>query len=284
MRRLPAALLGAAAGAIVSAVGTRIGIAGDPARWRRNNHAGRPVTLTEGPAAAVGAVAGSVITELLDGAPGSSRTAWAATVAIGGAAAVGAYDDLLGSTQAKGFRGHLGALRKGVITSGMIKIVGVGAAASAAGVILPGRRAGAGRKVADVIINTTLTAGSANLINLLDLRPGRAAKMIIGLGVPAGAWPIAGAAAGVITDDLAGRSMLGDCGANALGAGLAVSAARLPLPVRLAALAGVVGLNLASERVSFTAVIADNPVLDALDRWGRGGSGPSTGSGPVVDG
>ena len=75
--------------------------------------------------------------------------------------------------------------------------------------------------------------------------------------------------------------MLGDCGANALGAGLAVSAARLPLPVRLVVLAGVVGLNLASERVSFTAVIANNPVLNAVDQWGRGD--PSTGSGRLAD-
>lgn len=279
MRRLPAGLFGAVSGAAVAAAVNRIGIGRDPVRWRRSNHAGRSVTLAEGPAAALGALTASAITERLNGGHGASRKAWASAVAIGGAAAVGAYDDLLGSAQAKGFRGHLGALRQGVITSGMIKVAGVGASALAASLIHADDRAGAGRRVADVMINTTLVAGTANLTNLLDLRPGRAAKVIIGLGVPAGAWPVAGAAAGVISDDLGGRSMLGDCGANALGAGLAVSAARLPLPVRLAALAGVVGLNLASERVSFSAVIANNRVLDAVDQWGRSSSGPSTGSG-----
>jgi hypothetical protein len=31
----------------------------------------------------------------------------------------------------------------------------------------------------------------------------------------------------------------------------------------------VVGLNLASEKVSFTEVIAANPTLRAVDEWGR---------------
>ena len=64
--------------------------------------------------------------------------------------------------------------------------------------------------------------------------------------------------------------MLGDCGANALGAGVATAgAATLPRPARLLALAGVVALNLASERVSFTSVIERTPWLRALDQLGR---------------
>jgi hypothetical protein len=64
--------------------------------------------------------------------------------------------------------------------------------------------------------------------------------------------------------------MLGDCGANGLGAAVAtVAADRMPRAARLIALAGVVALNLASERVSFTAVIERHPVLRALDGLGR---------------
>ena len=70
--------------------------------------------------------------------------------------------------------------------------------------------------------------------------------------------------------------MLGDCGANALGAGTAAAAAgALGLPARLVALAVVVALNAASERVSFTAVIARTPALAWLDGLGRGSAGTS---------
>ena len=64
--------------------------------------------------------------------------------------------------------------------------------------------------------------------------------------------------------------MLGDCGANALGASVATAAvAALPRSVRVVVLTAVVALTLASEKVSFTAVIADHPLLDRLDRLGR---------------
>ncbi|HEY9294595.1 MAG TPA: hypothetical protein VIP98_25210 [Microlunatus sp.] len=278
-RKGAAALIGGLVAARLSYAISRAGTAAAPARWRRTNHAGETVTLLEGPAAAAGALAGVLTQQAVGDHPAAARTALARGVAIAGSAAVGAYDDLAGSTQAKGFRGHLGALRRGVITSGMIKLSGIGVSALACAVIDSGDRSGT-RRVAEVMINTALIAGTANLTNLLDLRPGRAAKMIIALGLPVGAFPLVGAAAGVLEDDLAGRSMLGDCGANALGAGLAASATRLPAPVRLLALAGVVGLNLASERVSFTAVIARNDVLRTLDELGRPLPGTTTDRAP----
>ncbi len=64
--------------------------------------------------------------------------------------------------------------------------------------------------------------------------------------------------------------MLGDCGANAAGALLGVTwAAGRSRPTRMLLLAGVTGLTLASERVSFTAVIESTPALRALDQLGR---------------
>ena len=64
--------------------------------------------------------------------------------------------------------------------------------------------------------------------------------------------------------------MLGDCGANALGALLGTAlAARTGLTGRLAALTVIAGLTAASERISFTQVIARTPVLRELDEWGR---------------
>jgi hypothetical protein len=255
--------------------------AGPASRWQRTNHAGRSVTLLEGPAAAVGTLAGLTVRRRMINTPAGRRQAVADNIAVATAAVVGGYDDLAGSAQAKGFRGHLGALRRGQLTTGMIKLAGVSASALAAAVIDSGpsrrsrsRSRSGGLRLADVVIDTGLVAATANLTNLLDLRPGRAAKAVIAAGLAAGglltgAGPVLGAAAGVLPGDLAARSMLGDCGANALGAGLGRAITRLPRPVRLTALAGVVLLNLASERVSFTAVIATHPRLDALDRWGR---------------
>lgn len=117
---------------------------------------------------------------------------------------------------------------------------------------------------------------AANVVNLFDLRPGRALKVVLAhtpallaAAGPALAAPV-GAAAGLVADDLGERGMLGDCGANALGAGIGVAiAARAPRPLRWAALAGLVGLTLAAERVSFTAVIEAHPPLRRLDELGR---------------
>jgi hypothetical protein len=74
----------------------------------------------------------------------------------------------------------------------------------------------------------------------------------------------------VLPGDLAERTMLGDAGANSLGAvvGLAL-VAREGRAGRLAHLAAVTTLTLASEKVSFTQVIAGNPALRWLDELGR---------------
>jgi len=63
--------------------------------------------------------------------------------------------------------------------------------------------------------------------------------------------------------------MLGDCGANALGAALGAAAAGLPRPARIALLAGITALTAASEKVSFTKVIERTPALRWLDMLGR---------------
>ena len=83
--------------------------------------------------------------------------------------------------------------------------------------------------------------------------------------------------------------MLGDTGSNALGALLGLAATRLGRGPRLAVLAGLAGLNAASEVVSFTKVIARTPALNRLDMLGRrpapaksAGSAEGTVSGGVV--
>lgn len=242
------------------------------APWRRTNYAGRPVTLLGGPALAASATATAVL-----GAPAGSRTAAAIVGAVSGA--VGAYDDLAGArpeqARDKGLAGHLAALRAGRVSAGAVKVAGIGAAAALAAVVTR-RGTGAGALV-DGVLTTGLVAGTANLLNLLDLRPGRAGKVGVltaaaGLGGPSGALvagPL-GASLAVLPADLGEQVMLGDAGANALGALLGLRLAAIPARApRAALLAGVVGLTLASEKVSFTTVIEATPGLRELDRLGR---------------
>ena len=131
------------------------------------------------------------------------------------------------------------------------------------------------------LVGGGVIAGSANIVNLLDLRPGRALKVVLLFSAPlalgraaGGSRSVAGAAAGAaigsLPDDLAGRSMLGDTGANSAGALLgAALVARTGLAGRLLALALVTALTLASERISFTTVIESTPGLRELDALGR---------------
>jgi UDP-N-acetylmuramyl pentapeptide phosphotransferase/UDP-N-acetylglucosamine-1-phosphate transferase len=274
------------AGALTAAAALRAISTRKSARaLERTNYRGRTVTLAAGPAlAASAAVVGAL------GAPGPAA-AGAALAAGLGSGAVGLYDDVVGSRPdqkaAKGFAGHLGALRQGRVTSGFVKIVGVGSAGLAAAALLAAdpvvrshpsrRRRGRVGRLVDVLLGAGVVAGTANLVNLLDLRPGRALKAGLLLGAPllpgryggvtAGA---VGAAAALLPADLDEQVMLGDAGANALGALLGVAVAGRTGPVgRAGVLAVLAALTAASEKVSFTEVIRRTPVLRELDRLGR---------------
>ena len=79
-----------------------------------------------------------------------------------------------------------------------------------------------------------------------------------------------GATLAVLPADLGERVMLGDAGANPLGALLGLRLASVSgRGRRTALLAGVVALNLASARVSVTTVNEAPPGLRELDRLGR---------------
>ena len=244
-------------------------------RWTRQNHAGRPVTLFEGPAYAIGAVAGA----LAGGAGGP------AAVAGLGAAAFGALDDVAGDGSSKGLRGHLAAAGRGELTTGAVKVLGLGATGLLSAWMVDRARERNG--LVATVVGGAVIAGSANIANLLDLRPGRALKVVLLAAAPmvaggrgsgrseatsgaAVAGAAAGAAISLLSEDLAGRSMLGDTGANSAGALLGTAlVARAGSRGRLLALAAVTFLTLASERVSFTKVIESTPGLRELDALGR---------------
>jgi UDP-N-acetylmuramyl pentapeptide phosphotransferase/UDP-N-acetylglucosamine-1-phosphate transferase len=266
----------------------------------RTNHAGREVSLIEGPAVTAGLLAGGLLIE----DPRQRAATLLATAAAGG---LGAVDDFCESGSSKGLRGHLSALARGEITTGALKITGIPLAAIAAATIL---RSGAPRSgargladslgsalgtglgarkndrawyaaAADIVVTGGVIAGSANLFNLLDLRPGRALKtgaltLALTDHEPRVSWSpsaaIAGATAAAWPEDLAGEVMLGDTGANALGAAIGVILAETASPGRRRLILAVLaGLTLASEKVSFTSVIESTPGLREIDAFGREG-------------
>jgi hypothetical protein len=247
----------AAAGAAAAWGAQRVMLSAPPGgadRWTRANHRGVDVSLVSGPALAM-AVTGVTAVPLP-----------AAALAGLGAAAVGRYDDAVGGADGvKGFRGHLAALRAGRLTAGSVKLLGIGTAGVLAGACLRPRG------IVDVLLDGAVIAESANLLNLLDLRPGRALKVGAAAALVLGESGVAGACGALLPADLGERTMLGDAGANALGAVLGVSLlSRLPRRRgRLGALGVLTALTAASERVSYSAVIDATPPLRWLDRLGR---------------
>jgi hypothetical protein len=286
-----ALLAGAVAGA-ASTVALRFLRAAPPGgavRWDRTSHAGRTVTLLEGPAyvtgSATGAVAGAAVGALAGAVTAGPAGAVAPVLATVSAGGLGALDDLAGDSRSKGLKGHLGALARGEVTTGAVKVIGLGLSGLVTAVLVDRTaRRGTGDRATgrpthlDTLVGGAVVAGAANLLNLLDLRPGRALKATVLAGAllatdarsEASAGAAVGAAAALLGPDLAGESMLGDTGANSAGALLGTAfVQRSGRRGRLVALAVLAGLTLASERVSFTQVIESTPGLRELDALGR---------------
>ena len=246
----PGGLTQVLAGAATALVLERVLLAAPPggaARWARTNHRGATVSLLSGPTLALAAAVGADLPRA------------AATVAALGAGAVGAYDDARGSRdQAKGLRGHAAALRAGRLTGGAVKVVGIGLTGLLSA-HLAGRR--------DVVAAGAVVAATANLVNLLDLRPGRALKAGGAAALVLRQPGPAAAAFALLPGDLRERTMLGDAGANAFGAVLGLALLRRA-PAR-PALAALVLLTTASEAVSYSRVIDAVPALRWADRVGR---------------
>src|SRR5262249_16934901 len=125
-----------------------------------------------------------------------------------------------------------------------------------------------------LFFHAALMALTANAINLLDLRPLRALKGFALPGLPVFLWAavkdvstpefaalgaLLGAAAVYAPFEARRRTMLGDAGANLLGALLGLAAGRLSLPAQIAWLAAVIALHVYAERASISAWIEAHP-------------------------
>ena len=199
-----------------------------------------------------------------------------------GVLALGLIDDTLapdasgasGRASERGWRGHGAALLRGELSTGVLKAAGsLGLALFA--MSFEGLSEARWLLAAGVLVLAT------NVFNLLDLRPGRAIKafVLLGAGLTLGTlevrplWSLGLFAAPAVVAglyDLRERAMLGDTGANLLGAlaGLWL-VLTLSRTGQLIALALLLAITVYGELRSISGFVERTPGLRALDSWGR---------------
>jgi hypothetical protein len=203
-----------------------------------------------------------------------------------GACALGLFDDWVGDNESKGFRGHFKALGKFVLTTGGLKMFGIGALCLFTSVSLYWDGIAA---LPRVILATCTIALMANFMNLFDLRPGRCSKVYIivfafsllavafggilkldALNIACLGLAGIGPLLAVGRFDFGEKGMLGDAGANSMGVFVGyIFATALPLWALAILTLALFALNIASELVSFTKIIEANRFLSFLDNLGR---------------
>jgi hypothetical protein len=162
--------------------------------------------------------------------------------------ALGLADDLWSGPE-RGFRGHL----RGGPTTGVLKLVGI----PLVGLVATRRLSGA-----------LLVGLTANFLNQLDTRPGRALKAYLAAASIVEAPR--GVAVLLLPYDLREMAMLGDAGSNGLGALLGLnSVSRITGRGRWVAIGALAGLTLLGERTSLGALIERTPLLREIDALGR---------------
>lgn len=249
---------------------------------QRRNHRGADVPVGAGIVAVlavVTTVALMVVADVAGRTPEVGEVAGRtlALVATLGFGLLGMFDDLAAHGDDKGFRGHLTALARGRLTTGGLKLAGGGLLA----IVVVG--AAGADDLGELLVGALVIALAANLGNLLDRAPGRTTKVSLVVGAVlvaltasadrsllVGVVAVLGAGAGLLAFDLREELMLGDAGANVLGAALGLGLVLTTgLGAQVVALVVLAALNGASEVVSFSRVIDGFGPLRALDRAGR---------------
>jgi UDP-N-acetylmuramyl pentapeptide phosphotransferase/UDP-N-acetylglucosamine-1-phosphate transferase len=241
----------------------------------RENYRGRLLACPLGlviVAAAVCALVPLAVAERAAGGVLRPELGWIAVYVLG-VAFLGLADDAL-ADRARGLRGHAAAVRRGEFDTGALK------AAGSAGLALYVMAAPANGP-ARWLLGAAVLVLATNAFNLLDLRPGRAVKAFLALGL---ALTLIGGdlvplwAVGVFVGpvlvvglyDVRELGLLGDTGANAVGAvagaWLVLTLSNVGLAVALVVLAG---LTVYGEFRSISAFIERTPGLRHLDSWGR---------------
>jgi UDP-N-acetylmuramyl pentapeptide phosphotransferase/UDP-N-acetylglucosamine-1-phosphate transferase len=256
------------------------------------NYRGAPLPFPTGmaiPVAAMLALVPLALVQELGDVTVFRPGAYPAVTYVLGVALLGLIDDFVGSgifsarrlerpgeePQApRGWRGHGREILGGGFSTGAAKAAGsLGLALFA----LSGQH----QSTTDYLVGVGVLVLATNLFNLLDLRPGRSAKVLILLGtaLSLGAWDASGLwTVGLFVGpilvlvpfDLRERGMLGDTGSNAIGAvaGLWL-VATLSTTGQAIALAVMAVVTVYGEFRSISALIERTPGLRQLDSLGR---------------
>jgi UDP-N-acetylmuramyl pentapeptide phosphotransferase/UDP-N-acetylglucosamine-1-phosphate transferase len=249
----------------------------DRAQRTRENYRGRRLATPFGvliPAAALLALVPLVLIARLGPAAVFHPELAPIALYVLGVALLGLIDDTLGErSPARGWRGHGAALLRGEFSTGALKAAGSLGLALLATAHLP---LSDGRW----LLASAVLVLATNLFNLLDLRPGRSIKALVllgaGLTIGGGTRPLwalglfAGPALVAGAYDLRERAMLGDTGANVLGA---LAGLWLVLTLsgtgQLIALILLAGATFYGEIRSISGLVERTPGLRELDSWGR---------------
>lgn len=200
------------------------------------------------------------------------QTAFLAAIAY-----AGWRDDRFGGDDAKGLTGHVRLWREqGKISTGLWKAA-VGSFIAMMISILWSSTLFEG------VLHFLLVVLLTNLINLLDLRPGRATKGFFLILIPlflsgmakasVVLWlPVVFTAAFLFLDDVKGKIMLGDTGSNCLGLALGFWIVLYgTMSLKLVVLILAITVQVYAERRSLTVLIQNTPVLHWVDMLGRRG-------------
>ncbi|WP_099188152.1 MraY family glycosyltransferase [Tepidibacter mesophilus] len=187
---------------------------------------------------------------------------------------IGILDDLIGNRDVSGLKGHFKSLLNGKLTTGGFKALFGGFVALLISVSIS-------NNIIDICVNTLLIALFTNLMNLLDLRPGRAIKgylfisiiLLFTVSMYYDKVMIVLLMSNVLAyfkEDLKANAMMGDTGSNVLGIATGIIIAyNFSFIVRLCAVILLILIHVITEKYSLTKIIENNKLLNYIDMLGR---------------
>ena len=185
----------------------------------------------------------------------------------------GILDDIIGNRDVCGLKGHFKSLLNGKLTTGGFKALFGGFIGLVISIAIS-------KNIYDIVINTLIIALSTNLMNLLDLRPGRAIKGYLVISIVLLftldeytrnlLLLIFPNVIAYFNQDLKAKAMMGDTGSNVLGISIGILFVMgYPLKVRLIWLAFLIFIHILTEKYSLTKIIENNKFLNFIDKLGR---------------